>query len=625
MPNPAACEQCGDTEAVYPSQHAQICVKCRVADDKARLAAKAKKRRQVQQRAKARKKAKRLAHHRLFWFKHKRKKLRYWAKKNRDINVAKKAAKRAVEKAERQKRKEVTAQMLAEQELARRELARRDLLSFIKYFSPNYIAGWVHEDICLRLERFLRDVVDGKNPHLMLFMPPRHGKSMIVSENFPAWVLGQHPEFEFIATSYSSTLANKFSRRVQEKLRDPAYQNIFPGTTLSPNNQSIEQWGLAHRGIDTRGGYLAAGAGGPITGSGANVFVIDDPVKNREEAESSQIREALKGWFTSTAYTRMMPLSGMLMVLTRWHDDDLAGWQLREMEEGLKQAEKTGQAPDDLINWEVVLYPAIATQDEKFRKKGEALHEERFPLQRLNRIRKTLGPRDWAALYQQTPTAEEGAYFKKDKIRYYTGAAPLSRLDVYCAGDLAISKSESADYSVFLTVGIDEHEDVWVLEERRGRWDSNEIVDQIFDITQIWKPKRFGIEKGHISMAIGPLLDKRIVEEKRYDVSVEELPTGKRDKELRARPFQGRVAQGKVKWPHPNEALWVPEHINELLRFPNGVKDDRVDAAAWIGQMLMDVTYTGGPGGLRRKKRKSWKERLKKFAQGDRPNNSMAA
>lgn len=580
----------------------------------------------MKKKRKARKKARKLADHKIYWRRvSTRASIRAGNRRRAAVTAEERKKRAAAAAKKRAATRKRTQQQLAEQELARRELARRDMLSFIKYFSPNYLAGWVHEDICLRLERFLRDIVEGRNPHLMLFMPPRAGKSMIVSENFPAWTLGQYPEFEFIATSYSSTLANKFSRRVQEKFRDPAYRNIFPGTTLSPNNQSIEQWGLAHNGVDTRGGYLAAGAGGPITGSGANVFVIDDPVKNREEAESPQIRESLKGWFTSTAYTRMMPLSGMLIIMTRWHDDDLAGWQLHQMEEGLKELEKSGMAPDDLINWEVVSYPAIATHDEKYRKKGEALHEERFPLKRLNRIKKTLGPRDWAALYQQTPTAEEGAYFKKKNIRYYTGAAPLSRLDIYCAGDLAISKRESADYSVFLIVGIDEHEDVWVLEERRGRWDSNEIVDQIFETVQIWKPKRFGIEKGHISMAIGPLLDKRIQEEKRFDVVVEELPTGKQDKELRARPFQGRVAQNKVKWPHPNEALWVPEHVNELLRFPAGVKDDRVDAAAWIGQMLMEATYSGGPGGLHKRKKKSWKDRLKKHIVGDRPKDHMAA
>ena len=510
-------------------------------------------------------------------------------------------------------------------ELAKRELAKRDLLSFIKYFDPNYIAGWVHEDICHRLEQFVLDVLAGKSPHLMLFMPPRHGKSMIVSENLPAWVFGNHPSFEFISTSYSGSLANQFSRRVQEKLRDPGYKNIFPGVGLSSQNQSIENWGIAKRGKDTRGGFLAAGVGGPITGRGANIFLIDDPVKNREEAESQIIREANKRWYTSTAYTRLMPNSGMLIVMTRWHDDDLAGWQLHEMEEAQEKYEETGEWPADSPKWEVVSYPAEATHDEKYRKAGEALHEARFPLARLRKIKKVVFPRDWSALYQQTPTVETGSYFKEAQIRYYTGTAPLGRLDVYCAGDLAISKKETADWSVFMVVGLDEFDNIWVLDERRGRWDANEIVSEMFDIQAVWHPKHFGVEKGQISMAIGPLLSKRIQEERRYEVITEELLPGKRDKEVRARPIQGRIAQGKVKW--PQDALWVPKHVNELLRFPSGVNDDRVDAMAWIGQMLVQRTFSGPKSGAHRKSKESWKDRLKDFVTGsggDRPG-PMAA
>lgn len=532
----------------------------------------------------------------------------------------KKAAKKKAHKLEKAARKRILTQSeKAQQELAQRELAKRHLLAFIIRFEPTYDAGWFHKVLAEELMQFLEAVVRGESPRLILTVPPRHGKSMQASQYFPAFSLGRYPHLEFINCSYAQTLQMDFSRKIQEIVRSPDFALLFDGLQVMKGNEAIERWGLADReGVRTGGGVLAAGVGGPITGRGAHILLIDDPVKNREEAESPTVREGTKNWYSSTAYTRLAPGGGVLVIQTRWHDDDLAGWLLNEMRAAEKELQEEGEWPEDADRWRVLDFPAIATHDEKYRKKGEALHPSRYPLKALRKIKRALAPRDWAALYQQNPQVEEGAYFSKNMIRYYTSNPP-KYMDIYAAGDLAISKKDQADFTVFVIVGVDEHGNIYMLDEHRGRWNADEIINKMFEIHDKWKPRRFGLEKGHISMTIDSLLQRRIKETKRFDLVVEELPTGKADKELRARSFQGLMSLGKVYW--PEGALWVDEHLNELLRFPNGVKDDRVDADAWIGKMLADQAYIG-TGRPKQDRSKDWKKKLAGYVKGHKSSNS---
>ncbi len=210
--------------------------------------------------------------------------------------------------------------------MASRVLSKRRFLPFVKRMNDQYQAGWVHEDICRRLEQFSDDVNNKKSPRLMLLMPPRHGKSELASRSFPAWHLGRFPDHEFIACSYNMDLATDFSRKVKMILEDPNYQSIFPETKLDPDNRSAEKW-VVH---GKRGGYVAAGVGGGITGRGAHVLVIDDPIKSAEDADSADNREKLWQWYLSTAYSRLAPGAGVLLIQTWWHDSDLAG-QLQTM------------------------------------------------------------------------------------------------------------------------------------------------------------------------------------------------------------------------------------------------------------------------------------------------------
>lgn len=517
-----------------------------------------------------------------------------------------------------------TQQEKARIELARRELAKRHLLAFVKRYEKGYLAGWVHKMLAEELMAFCEAVVRGESPRLMITMPPRHGKSLMASQYFPAWALGNHPHLEFINTSYAQSLQMDFSRKIQELVKSKDYHLLFGNLGVTKKNEAIERWSLYDfdKNERTGGGILAAGVGGPITGRGAHILLIDDPVKNREEAESETIREGAKAWYSSTAYTRLAPGGGVLVIQTRWHDDDLSGWLLSEMREAEKEFQSTGVWPEDADHWRVIDFPAIAKQDEKYRRKGEALHPDRYPLAALKKIKRTQAPRDWAALYQQDPQVEEGAYFQKKYVRYYTDLPQY--LDIFCAGDLAISKKEHADYSVFYVAGLAENGHIYILEEYRGKWDAGEIIDIMFEIHRKWKPKHFGLEKGQISLTLDTLLRNRKEEEKLYDLYVEELPPGKQDKELRARTIQGLMSLGKVWW--PEGALWVDEAINELLRFPSGVKDDRVDAVAWIGKMIAGRKFTGG-GKPKAPDKKSWRKKLagymNKQAKGKKPH--MAA
>ena len=503
---------------------------------------------------------------------------------------------------DQKKQADLSAQVKAEQELAKRILSRKRLLPFVERFNPDYLAGWVHKDICQRLEKFSEQVANKESPRLMLFMPPRHGKSTLASVAFPAWHLGRHPDHEFISCSYSGSLAMSFSRKVRQLLREPVYKNVFEKSRLDKDSQSIESWQTTQGG-----GYVAAGVGGGITGKGANVLVIDDPVKNREDAESDNNRAATWDWYTSTAYTRLSPGGGILVILTRWHDDDLAGRLLKQAEDGADQ-------------WEVIRYPAIAEIDENFRKQGESLHPERYNVDALEQIRKAIGPRDWSALYQQNPVSDEGDYFSRDMIRYYEyDEIDTAELNYYCAWDLAIGQRDRNDYSVGIVVGVDEYDNLYVVDVVRGKYDGFELVEQILDLYETWRPGIVGIERGHIEMALGPFLQKRTRERGLSEAYFKDLKVGRRDKEARARAIQGRMQQGMVYF--PKDAVWTGTMVAELLRFPNGAHDDQVDALAWIGLMMTEfATFYERPEHV-----PSWRDKLKYLTKGAKHKSSMSA
>ena len=510
-------------------------------------------------------------------------------------------------------------------ELAARTLARRRLIQFIKRVKGDYEPGWVHHDICRRLERFMQQVEEGKSPRLMLFMPPRHGKSLIASDMFPSWLLGQHPDWEIIAASYAVSLPIEFSRFIRDRMKDESFQALFPRVNLRPDSQNAERWKTQEGG-----GYVAAGIGGGITGKGANVLIIDDPIKDAQDADSEVIRETAWNWFGSTAYTRLAPKSGVLVIQTRWHDDDLSGRLITKMAEQVKE----GAPEEEIDQWEIVEYPAIATQTEwlmpdgsiaktedpkeyphkdayKLRDKGEALHEKRFPLTRLRQIKRQLQPRHWSALYQQNPMPDEGEYFQKSMFRYSGSLPPLHEMKIFAAFDLAIGERQQNDYTVGVVGGIDYNDQLYVFDMLRFKGDSYQIVEAILDTYNKYKPETIGIEKGQLELAIKPILKKRMRERRLYPT----LAEGDRalvpitDKLTRARPLQGRMQQGMVYF--LNTQPWIETAEFELLRFPGGVHDDIVDALAWLVRLCMQEDPPPKP--TAKLLEQSWKKRIGRY------------
>lgn len=500
---------------------------------------------------------------------------------------------------------------LAQVELAARVLAKRRLIPFTQRINPRYDAGWVHQDIARRLEKFSDDVAKGLSPRLMILMPPRHGKSELASRMFPAWHLGRCPDHEIIACSYNVSLAMSFSRKVKEVFNDPSYQSVFE-TRLHPDFQANEEWGIA----GTRGGYVAAGVGGGITGKGAHVLLIDDPIKNAEEADSAETREKLWDWYGSTAYTRLAPGGGVLVIQTWWHDDDLAG-----------RLQIAMKADDEADQFEIVKYPAVAEADEYLdedtdlivydecpargrllRRKGEPLHPQRYDLVKLNRIRKTIPNRFWAALYQQNPVPDDGAYFTKDQFRS-AKLPPLARSNVFIACDFAISEKKQNDYTV-LAAGLQDDDDVLHVAEivRFKSGDGMFIVESILNLCKRWHNPGLvlGVEDGQIFRAIESLLKKRM-RERGYYPSIQLLKPIT-DKLARARPLQGRMQQGMVSFAEGAE--WVDTARTEMLRFPAGVHDDQVDALAWMATMAVGREP---PQKQKAKEHKSWKDKLKGY------------
>ena len=482
----------------------------------------------------------------------------------------------------------------AVKEFAQRELARTRLLPFVLRNVKGYQPGWVHKVICQELEQFSEQVARKESPRLIIEVPPRHGKSELVSRNFPAFHLGRYPHHEVIGCSYGADLARGFSRKVRELVKDEGYNVLFPDISLDPGAQNLDHWLLD--GHD--GGYAAAGVGGPITGKGMHVGIIDDYVKNSEEADSEAARNALWNWYESTFKTRLAPGGGIIVMATRWHEDDLIGRIL---------ADEGAQADGGI--WREVKFPAEALEDEVYRKKGEPLHPERYDSFFFDQFRKNA--RVWWSLYQQSPVVEDGDYFTAADFRRYKRKDLPAReeMTVYVSGDFAVGTKEANDFTVFTVAGVGRNGMIYILDVFKLKADAAAWVDTLFVIHDTYKPTLFMFERGQISLAVEPFLKKRIRDEKRWTFAYETIPTGRRDKQARARSIQGRMRQHMVLSPEISSAPWVKDWEDELKKFPNGKHDDQVDSLAYIG-LGMDMFFTQPLPGSATGPKKSWRDTL---------------
>jgi predicted phage terminase large subunit-like protein len=486
---------------------------------------------------------------------------------------------------------------------------RRWLLEFIKGTYPGYEAGWFAAEVCAELDWFLRETVAGRAPRLMLFAPPRSGKSEIVSRRFPAFALGKYPNLRFIATSYGGGLAAAMNRDVQRVIDTPEYRAIFPGIGLSGKNIKTSAHGNYVRNseafeiVNFNGGYKCAGVGGGITGLGGDILQIDDPIKDAEQANSPVYREKVWEWYTSTFYTRKMPGAGILIILTRWHEDDLAGRLLRQMENG------------DGDQWKVVSFPAIAEKDEYssitgklLRREGEALHPERYPLEELEAIKVAVGGRVWASLYQQRPAAAEGSIFKRDWWRYYKTPEgepadiikALGITSVVQFWDTGFKTGQDNDPSVCITLGTAENR-YMVLDRWKQKVEFPDLKRALPVQHAKWKPSVVLVE----DKASGQSLIQEMKRETR--IPIIPIPVD-RDKVARANAVTPMLEAGLVYL--PEDAPWVSDFVDELATFPNAAHDDQVDA--FDGALEYSARGGGGMGFFEWLRRKAEERKAKK-------------
>lgn len=451
--------------------------------------------------------------------------------------------------------------MSAAHALTAEDYAFSRLISYAAYQWPAYADAPHHRLIARHLEAVER----GEITRLMITMPPRHGKSMLASEFFPAWYLGRNPDHYVVTATYAQELADDFGRKVKNQIEDEGFQAVFPGVGLADDSKSAKRFHIEGRngGIEhattQRGAFYAVGVGGPLTGRGAHLLLIDDPIKNREEADSEVMRRKTRDWYTSTAYTRLMPGGRVVVIQTRWHENDLSGWLLAEHKhEG----------------WVTLDLPAINDN-------GEALWPEQYPLEDLERIRRALPPRDWSALYQQRPAPDTGDYFKREWIVPVDVIPPRSEMAIYGGSDYAVT-ADGGDFTVHAVVGVASDGRLYLLDLWRQQAASDVWVDAFCALVRKWKPIGWAEETGQIKSGVGPFLVKRMLETDSL-VFREQFPT-RGDKAVRAQSIRGRMAMQGLHV--PADAPWMADLVSEMMSFPVGVHDDQVDALGLVGQLI---------------------------------------
>lgn len=440
--------------------------------------------------------------------------------------------------------------------------ARKSILVFTKYTKDDYQVNWHHR----LLSGYLTDFAFGRIKRLMIFAPPRHGKSELVSRRLPAFIHGINNNAEIMAASYNAGLASDMTADVQRVMDQPEYKILFPNSIITEPNKST-QWArnsTEHEllpladGTQLKGKYRGQGVGGTFTGRGATHIIIDDPIKGREAADSITFRNKLWSWYNSDLRSRLEKDGSILITLTRWHQDDLAG--------RLIELSKTDPEADQ---WTIISLPAIldtVENDYDKRKLGEPLWPEKYDIAALTGI-KAQSSSDWNALYQQRPSAVEGGLVKRGWIKFYKALPEIH--DQIISADLTFKDAKNSDFVCI---------QVW------GRIGANKyLIDQIRDrldfpaTIQAFRQMASRYPKATLKLvedkANGPALIASL--KKELTGIVPENPEGSKSARLSA--VSPEFESGNVYYPDPSIAPWVHVNISELCDFPNAAHDDTVD------------------------------------------------
>lgn len=425
---------------------------------------------------------------------------------------------------------------------------------------------------------------------------PQLGKSQIISRNFPAWATGRNPYRNIMLGTYNQTFAEEFGADVRTLIESNVHQAVFPAHNLTK--------GAVNLLITEQGGKTAfVGVGGSGTGKPADLFIVDDPIRSDDDAQSEIYRQRIWKWFNSVVTTRMHSKSALVVVHTRWHTDDLIG-RLCDPEHPERNKEYKGVADRWLyINLPVVVSdPKMAkelgltlevSQDQDVRemfgdKPISSLWPERKGLEFLAEA-KRMDPRTFSALYMGQPAAEDGEFFNTGMLLEYDRHNLPSNLRKYGASDHAVSTKSGRDYTVAGCVGVDDNDDIWILPDIDWRrMPTDQTVESLLSQFRRHKPDLWWMESELISKSFGPFLHKRMLDEKIY-VTIDPVRPAK-DKSTRAQSIRGRMSMGKVHF--PRFAPWWQDARAQLLRFPFSANDDFVD---WLSHIGMGLERMSGP------------------------------
>lgn len=457
--------------------------------------------------------------------------------------------------------------------------ASQNILDFTRFTFPGYVTNWHHELVASKLDAFLR----GDIKRLMIFQPPRTGKSELVTRRLPSFALGLNPNLRIIAASYSGDLANSFNSDAQRIMESARYQALFPNHNLPTmskfkNRDKFKQTSSEveilvpdreKAGFGKKAGfYKTVGVGGSLTGFGFDIGIIDDPFKNRKEADSAVTREAVYGWYASTFLTRAEKNARFLLTMTRWHDDDLAGRLLK----------KGG--------WEVITLPHVKDEEHNEydpREVGDILWPWKFGEEEIEFMRREGGPREWASIHQQKPQQDGGNIVKREWWKYYKpDKLPRNFDQVIQSWDFTFKDSKHSDYVVGGVWGK-KGPDKYLLDVVRKQAGFIESLSMIKTMSAKW-PEAYSkvIEEKANGAAVIDSLKKKLVG------IIPFVPDKHGSKEARAHAVSGQIEAGNVYL--PEDAPWVHDYIEEWSAFPNGKHDDQVDMTT---QALLKMSASG--------------------------------
>lgn len=441
--------------------------------------------------------------------------------------------------------------------------------------------------------QIMEKVERGELKRVAVSIGPQLGKSQILSRAAPAWFVGRDPYRNLILGTYNQTFAEEFGGEVRDMIESPLHQSVFP-------NHRLDKGALELLKTSVGGKTAFVGVGGSGTGKPADFFVVDDPIRSDEDAQSQVYRDKIWKWFNSVVFTRCHSKSGIVVVHTRWHSDDLIG-RLCDPEHPERNKEYAGIADD----WLYINIPAVVEDPKLAAELGltlevptdprvvaqfgakpmSALWPERKGLDFLAEA-KRMDQRTFNALYMGRPTADDGQYFKADWIVEYgpEDLPDLADMKIYGASDHAVSTKQDRDYTVLGCVGVDSNDDIWILPDVVwDRMQTDRTVEEIIGKFKDHRPQMWWMESELISKSFGPFLHKRMTEERVF-VTIDEVVPSK-DKQTRARAIQGRMSMKKVRF--PRFAPWFADAKSQLLRFPYAANDDFVDWLSHIGAGLM--------------------------------------